>query len=50
MFSRLVANVSQTYWPLYLKETLRLGKVGFTKFHRDIKVKILLILKMEVVL
>lgn len=27
MFSRLVANVSQTYWPLYLKETLHLGKV-----------------------
>lgn len=27
MFSRLVANVSQTYWPLYLTESLKLSKV-----------------------
>lgn len=27
MLSRLVANVSQTYWPLYVKDTLNLHKV-----------------------
>lgn len=28
MCSRLIVNVSQTYWPLYLTDSLQLTKVG----------------------